>query len=326
MSRVPKVPPVLLIAFNRTNTLEEVIRALAPVAPPRMYVAADGPRAHVAADQARCTAVRALLTNLPWKCEIATRFPNSNAGCARGVSGAISWFFEHEEEGVILEDDCVPDASFLGFAAELLDRHRNDTQVMSISGTRMARSRPEQQESYRFSRYFSAWGWASWRRAWQRFELDLGDWRSKCVSYGVPSDHMSRAARRGWSRRFDEVVPSSRHTHVHTAPHTWDFQWTFAHFRYRGLSALPKVNLVTNIGAGADATHTSRAGLWFDIPRQSMELPTIPPRGFLIDEEADVHHELWAKNHRPWLMRKWWQFRNRHSIGSLETRRGWLGS
>jgi hypothetical protein len=117
-------PPVLLIAFNRVDTLAEVIRALAPVAPSRMYVAADGPRAGRPDEAERCALVRRMLTDLPWRCEIKTRFLDANAGCARGVSGAISWFFDQESEGIVLEDDCVPDPSFFPYCAEMLERYR----------------------------------------------------------------------------------------------------------------------------------------------------------------------------------------------------------
>ena len=150
-------PPVLLIAFNRVDTLAEVIRALAPVAPPRMYVAADGPRAGRPDEAERCALVRRMLTDLPWRCEIKTRFLDANAGCARGVSGAISWFFEQESEGIVLEDDCVPDPSFFPYCAEMLERFRTHERVMSVLGTRSSAVRPSQKSSYTFSRFFAAW-------------------------------------------------------------------------------------------------------------------------------------------------------------------------
>ena len=311
------LPPVLLIAFNRTDTLAEVIRALAPVAPTRMYVAADGPRAGRAGEAERCAQVRAMLTSLPWKCEIKTRFLDANAGCARGVSGAISWLFEHEESGVILEDDCVPDASFLPYCAETLARHAGDERVMSVLGTRYAPQDRGQRASYSFTRIFSPWGWASWRRAWKRYELDIGDWRAKLPVRGQPMPDFGAPSARAWARKFDGVVRPSLHT--------WDYQWHFAHFRHDGLCAVPKSNLVGNIGEGPNATHVGKGSVWLDLPRTALDFPLVQPMEIAADAGVDTHRELQHLNHRGWIARKWWQIRNRHEIGSVASRRGWSG-
>ncbi len=314
-------PPVLLIAFNRTDTLAQVIRALTPTAPERIYVAADGPRA---SEAQRCAEVRALLTNLPWKCTVETRFLDANVGCAVAVSDAVSWFFEHEESGVILEDDCVPDATFLPFCAEVLQRHREDPQVMSVLGTRFAPPIRAQRASYTFSQIFSAWGWASWRRAWQRYELHLGDWRTKLPIAGTPFPAFPAASKRCWARKLDGVVEGAAPDAVpYIAPHTWDYQWMFAHMRHRGLCVMPKENLVSNIGMGPAATHTRKGSIWLNLPRVPMQLPLVAPHAIEPDMVADAHQERWHLNHRGMVARKYWQIRNRHAIGSVATRRGW---
>ncbi len=311
-------PPVLLIAFNRVDTLAEVIRALAPVAPSRMYVAADGPRAGRPDEAERCALVRRMLTDLPWRCEIKTRFLDANAGCARGVSGAISWFFEQESEGIVLEDDCVPDPSFFPYCAEMLERYSMNERVMSVLGTRYSAVRPTQESSYTFSRFFSAWGWASWRRAWNRYELDLHDWRANLPVHGKPLPTFGAPSNINWARKLDGVARQQ-------FPHTWDYQWSFAHMRHDALCVLPKANLVSNIGQGPGATHSARGTVWLDLPRIALQFPLIDPPAIEPDIAADAHRERWHLNHRWWLARKWWQIRNRHAIGSVNARRGWSG-
>jgi hypothetical protein len=315
LREMAEIPPVLLIAFNRVETLRSVIDALAPLAPPRVFAAADGPRAGREGERTRCDEVRALLTNLPWKCELRTRFLDANVGCALGVRGAISWFFNEVPAGIVLEDDCVPDATFLPFCAEMLERHADDARVMSVLGTRFAPELPTQRASYTFTRFSSVWGWASWRRAWARHELALGDWRAKCKTQGVPLPALSPASNAGWARKLDRVSRDG-------TPGTWDYQWSFAHFRHEGLAVLPRSNLISNIGAGPGATHLGRGSIWLEMPQTPLAFPLVHPDRVEPDELADWHHETWHLNHRPWLLRKWWQFRNRHEVGSIDVRRG----
>jgi hypothetical protein len=223
---------------------------------------------------------------------------------------------------VILEDDCVPDASFLPFCAEVLARHAGDERIMSVLGTRLAPPAPAQRASYSFTRFFSAWGWASWRRAWSRYRLELGDWRSALPVHGCPLPDLGRPSNAGWGRKFDTVV---RGRGEGRPPHTWDYQWSYAHMLHGGLAVLPRTNLVTNIGEGPDATHIGRGSVWLNLPRTPVALPLVPPGAVESDAAADLHRERWHLNHRPWLARKIWQFRNRHAIGGVDARRGWSG-
>jgi hypothetical protein len=317
---MPAQPPLLLIAFNRTDTLGEVLRALEPVAPPRVYVAADGPREDREGEAERCRAVREMLVNLPWRCEIHARFLDRNAGCAVGVSSAVSWFLEQEESGIVLEDDCVPDPSFFPFCAEVLERHARDERVMSVLGTRFAPMRPGQRASYSYSRLFSPWGWATWRRAWRRYELELGDWRSRLPVPGMPLPAHGTPSNTGWGRKFDTVVDGRAEG---KPPHTWDYQWIYAHMLHDGLAVIPRTNLITNVGEGPTSTHLQRGSVWLNLPRTPVAGPLAHPDRMEVDEWADGQRERWQLNHRPWIGRKYWQLRNQLELGSVASRRGW---
>lgn len=310
-------PPILILAFNRADTLAELYRALTPIAPSRIYVACDGPRDRVPGEATRVDEVRRLLANPPWKCSVETRFLETNQGCGPAVSGALDWFFAQEECGVVLEDDCIPSASFLPFCAEMLARYRDEPRVMSVLGTRHAVARPTQVSSYSFSRLFAPWGWASWRRAWERYRFHLGDWRADCTPYGVPSKALTAAGNRGWSSKLDGVAPKSG------PPHAWAYQFNFAHFRHEGLAVLPRVNLVSNIGFGDGSTHTSRVSAWANLPRGELAFPLQHPTDVEPDVVADRHRETWHLNHRWWLARKIWQMRNRHGLATRNAQRGW---
>lgn len=311
------VPPVLITAFNRPDSITGVLRALAHHAPARLYVACDGPRAHVEGEAERIAEVRRILLSPPWPCEVRTRFLDENQGCGRAMSGAISWFFEHEERGIVLEDDCEPAPDFVPFCAELLEHHAGDARVMSILGTRHARARPTQETSYTYSRLFAPWGWASWRRAWSRFELDVRDWRRDFGPAGLASRGLAPASVREWSKKID--WPASRGA----TPPAWAYQWLYAHLRHDGFCVLPKVNLVSNTGFGDHATHTAKTSVWANLPTGRIEFPLVHPADVTQDREADELRERFQLNHRPWLARKLWHIRSNLGLLSIPQARGW---
>ena len=141
-------------------------------------MAVDGPRPHVPGEAERVAQTQDTRRLVDWDCEVQTLFRDQNLGCGRGVSSAISWFFEHEESGIILEDDIRPDDSFFPFVTELLDRYADDPRVWAVSGCNFVP--PEHQtgtSSYRFSTVPHIWGWATWRRSWEKYRWDIPNWR-----------------------------------------------------------------------------------------------------------------------------------------------------
>ncbi len=314
-----ELAPVLLLGFNRMATLERVIARLAACRPPRMYVAADGPRDHARFpnDENQCRHVRDMLTALPWSCTVKTRFLPANQGLGQAVSGALSWFFEHEPYGIILEDDCLPAPDFLPFCSELLERYADHPRVMSIRGSRFARPGDRADPSYSAVRVFDCHGWASWRRAWQLYRFDISDWRQRATH--PPLQPLGRVSSKYWSRRFDEIARES-------PPRNWARQFHLAHFLADGLSLVPRVNLISHIGGGDGATNCTRGFLWDDNPTGSLAWPLRHPGSLDPDAGLERTQEAWRHGHRPWLSRKFWQFMNRWQLGSLALRRGGVGS
>jgi len=278
--------PILFLVFNRPETTARVFDAIRTARPPRLYVAADGPRATRPVEAERCDAVRSLATAVDWPCEVFTLFRTENLGCKRAVSSGISWFFEHESEGVILEDDCVPDPSFFPYCDELLEHYRDDPRVMCISGDNFISGTWKPQESYYFSKFIHIWGWASWRRAWQHYDVDMHDWR-RSDKLAVLEQWMpgQRRAQAQWRACFDGVSGGTIDT--------WDYQWVYACWRHGGLSAMPAVNLISNVGFGADATHTaSPENKLAALPVQALSGPITHPASVRADQCADAWTSL----------------------------------
>lgn len=272
---------VLLIAFNRPDLLRGVIAQVREVRPPRVYLAVDGARPDRSDEFARVQACRDLVTELDWGCEVHTLFREHNLGCGMGVSSAITWFFGHEERGIILEDDIHAHPSFFSFCGELLERYEEDQRVFAISGTNFVP--PEDIDStgaYRFSRVPVVWGWATWRRSWERYSFDIAGWQEHLP---LRKAWHAMGARAGsfafWSANFHMM---SRHV-----VDTWDLQLVFAAMADGSFTATPNVNLVENVGFRHDATHTVRLPDYLRAV-ESISLPTQP-----VPVELDHRADRW---------------------------------
>jgi hypothetical protein len=277
-------PPVLLLAFNRPDTTRIVIDALRAAKPARVFLAVDGPRDGKDGEPAAIAAVQALAGALDWGCEVRTLFRERNLGCKLAVSQAISWFFSEVESGIILEDDCVAHPSFFRFAAELLERYRDDQRIMMISGDNFQKGRRRTGYSYYFSRYTHIWGWATWRRAWQRYDHRMAAWPELRDGGWLMDILGERSAVEWWTRIFDDTH-GERNT-------SWAFRWMFSAWSTSGLTILPNVNLVSNIGYGENATHT----LQFDpsmanLGRDEMVFPLKHPPYLIRDARADAYSQ-----------------------------------
>ena len=241
--------PVLLIIFNRPDATRQTLDAIRHVRPRQLFVAADGPRPNKPTDAERCRAARVVIEEIDWPCTVQTLFRSENRGCGRGPAEAISWFFGQVEEGIILEDDCVPDPSFFLYCQTLLEKYRHDEQVFMISGTNALKTWPVRKESYLFSYMGHSLGWASWRRAWAAFDYDMAGWAS-----GLNQQKIRELLKR--PLYYDHFCAEFDKYHTTRPNDVWDFQWLFARWINGGKTIVPTVNLITNIGFNADATHS----------------------------------------------------------------------
>ncbi len=272
---------VLFLIFNRPHTTARVFEAIRQAKPSRLYVAGDGARENREGEAEKVAEARKIVTQVDWPCELRTLFRDKNLGCKKAVSSAISWFFEKEEQGIILEDDCLPHPDFFQFCEVLLDYYANDKRIFVITGTNFQNGQKRGNASYYFSKYPHIWGWATWRRAWKYYDVDISFWpkwlRSEDWLRKVPN----RVERRYWQKIFDQTYQNKIDT--------WDYQWTASVWYTGGLTATPNVNLVSNIGYGTDATRT----LSYDDPLANQ--PTYPmeriqhPEQLAIDEKADEY-------------------------------------
>lgn len=242
--------PILFIIFNRPEKTRLVFEAIRKARPTYLFIAADGPREHKSGEKELCETTRAVLKNIDWPCEVKTRFQEKNLGCKINASSAVTWMFEHVEEGIIIEDDCLPVQAFFSFCKELLEYYRHSPQIMHINGTSFleASETSEPALSYHFSQCPQMWGWATWRRAWQQYDISMRHLDTLVEKPGIYDLFLRKKYLKFWIRHCKHI----RDKNVDT----WDAQWQYTLMYKNGYVVAPHFNLIKNIGFGPEATHT----------------------------------------------------------------------
>ena len=276
--------PLLFLVFNRPDVTRQVFEAIRQAQPRRLFVAADGPRPHRPDDVAQCQAVRDIVTQVDWDCDIQTLFREENLGCRKAGTGAINWFFEHVEEGIILEDDCLPNPSFFPYCQEVLEKYRHDTRVVHVNGNNFNASElMPSPYSYHFTYFSQVWGWATWRRAWQRYDVEMKLFsqfdHAQYYQHAGLSEPTFRKLRDKWMEAYEKQ------------DEIWDYQWHFINLLEGGLVVAPRYNLISNLGFQEEATHTRHADpLRQNLPTQALTFPLTHPPCLFVDERLNTHY------------------------------------
>lgn len=272
--------PVAFIIFNRPDTTARVFAEIAKAKPPKLLIVGDGPRLNRQGEAEKVAAARAIVQRVDWECEVLTNFSEVNLGCKKRVSSGIDWVFEQTEEAIILEDDCLPDPSFFRFCQEMLDRYRHDHRIGMISGDNFQSGRRFVEDSYYFSKYVHIWGWATWRDRWAgSYDVNMEKWptiRDEGRLADLVGDTREAAY---WGNIFEKTYRGKINT--------WDYQWVFANWIEGRLNILPALNLISNIGFGENATHTTAASHLANLPTTPMDSTLIHPIGIFRSIQAD---------------------------------------
>jgi hypothetical protein len=272
--------PILFLVFNRLDTASKVFGMIKKIKPRKLFVASDGPRNDAEAENVHKVR-RMVEVGIDWECELEVLYREKNLGCKQAVSEAMDWFFDRVEEGIILEDDCLPDQSFFSFCQNLLEEYRNDNRVMHIGGTNFQHGKTRGKDSYYFSKFSHIWGWATWRRAWKLYDVNMKSYPEFVKSNTISQIWNERYLQCFWIKALNSVYDGKLDT--------WDHQWTYAVWINGGLSIVPNENLVTNIGFGVNATHTKGKNIIANLP--AVQLCGIShPRFFVIDHRADAYY------------------------------------
>ena len=282
------ISPILFLIFNRPETTKKVFSTIKKAQPLRLYIAADGPRSEIPEEANRCELSRNIALNVDWDCEVKTLFRDHNLGCRLAVSQAIDWFFEHEPEGIILEDDCLPSQSFFWFCQEMLEFYRNDKAVGAICGFYSNELEYTPNASYFFSRYLRVWGWAGWRRSIEGYDTNIDFLTEKQNTW--EKDIFSGTEiilKNYWQNIFEEVRSGKIDT--------WDTQLQYLLWLKKQWVATSSINLIKNIG-WSEGTHVQKKDHNHDLPTGEMEFPLDHPK--IIDREIKADQVIEQKSYR----------------------------
>lgn len=274
--------PVALFLFKRPEITELVFNRIREVRPKRLLVIADGPRVDHPGEAELCEATRRIIDRVDWPCQVSKQFSAKNLGLNDRLVSGLNWVFSQVEEAIILEDDCLPHPSFFPFCAELLNKYRHDERIMMISGNNFQEQR-RLHSSYYFSRIFHIWGWATWRRAWNHYDDSMRLW--------------PEFASQGWLGSVTPDANSQRFFHKMFQNHldgqhvlSWDYRWNLSCWLQNGLSIMPNVNLVSNVGFGQSSTYAhDRQSQLSNLPVGEMRFPLSHPLFVVPDPVADQH-------------------------------------
>ncbi|MBR2734321.1 MAG: hypothetical protein IKD80_08800 [Selenomonadaceae bacterium] len=260
--------PVLMVMFNRPHKAAEVFAKVRQVKPPKLFIAVDGPRPDRPGEADKVRQCQAFAQMVDWDCALKTDFAATNMGCRDRIASAITWAFEHVEDLIILEDDCVPDLTFFRFCQELLEKYRDDNRIFTIGGFNPDYLEPFE-ESYAFAKYFECWGWATWRRAWKIFDITMKAWSTLKQSKYWQNISLAPNYRNHLSNEFQLTYEGKINS--------WAYRYWVNCLANNALHIVPRVNLVRNTGFEPGGTHTSGPVMYHLYMTEPMEFPLTHP-------------------------------------------------
>lgn len=270
---------VLFIIFKREEITRKTFARIREARPPKLYIAADGPHRDNPEEIEKCQATRKVVESVDWPCEVFHLYRNENIGCGKGVCTAISWFFDHEDQGIIIEDDILPHVDFFRYCDEMLERYKDDEKIQMICGRNYFYDGWNSDSSYYLSLFSSIWGWATWKRVWSTYDFDLNNYPQDILRKRLKERLPLRSA-----RYFLKIYEKMRAFKIDS----WDYQFFINSLYYNRYSIMPYINLIENIGFGdIDATHTKNFSLTNSKFYASSPYPLIHPSVLEKNEKAD---------------------------------------
>ncbi len=248
--------PVMILFFNRPDTLKQVFEAVRKARPSVLLLAQDGARENRPTDAPLVEECRKIVEDIDWECTIYRNYSDVNLSCDHREFTAITWAFEYVDRLMILEDDCVPCPSFFPFCAELLEKYKDDSRVDRICGFNRLEKYDDVESDYFFSTISSGYGWATWKRCWDEIAANshfefLAD-RDLCFTYEQSREVIA-------DRNYGDMLEQCRKCVDKDMSlgkiSSWEILVGVYSVLNHKLIITPKYNMVRNVGAVPGSTH-----------------------------------------------------------------------
>ncbi len=271
--------PILITLFNRPHHTEKLITYLNDINPEKIYIFIDGPRKNNGQDIINCKKVFEMTKKINSNITILEKKSDINLGCKEAVSRALKWFFSEEKWGIILEDDCLPNKDFFKFCFWGLAKFENQNHIGGITGNNFLNGKIFLKDSFYYSKYAHCWGWATWKRVWEKYDKNISFWNEYKNSEDWINFFEKNVEQKYWTKILNNVFSGKINS--------WAYPWNLCLWREKKMIVTPSVNLVQNIGFGKEATHTDGIDQSFDYRVSDLPEPYIFPKDYKINNEAD---------------------------------------
>lgn len=241
--------PILIITFNRPDLTQKLLEKLSTYnLNIKLYFFADMPRKNNSNDISSCSKNIEIIHSFAHRVTERTYIPESNMGCKIGVTSAVSWFFQTEEYGVILEDDCVPSKTFLEFCIYALDKFKDEPKVFNICGTYYGKQ--TNNASIYLSTLNGVWGWATWKRSWDSIDFSMKDFESEKFKKNTNLYFKNNKIKK-WTLSYiqDEYTKTSN---------IWSPYLMYTKILQLSYTLTPQINLVENVGLQSGANSNGK--------------------------------------------------------------------
>lgn len=254
------IAPVVLIFYNRPETLEKVFEVVRQVRPEKLYLVQDAPPKDECYKENwdRVINCRKIVENIDWECKVEKNFASENMGCGMRPYTGIDWVFSKEDQAIILEDDCIPSLSFFRFCTDLLNKYENDDRVFMISGLNMEEETRGCDDSYFFAYSGTNCGWATWKRNWNKMDYSLKKFREQDKKQEICAQlkqFLIKLSGQKGEKEYERVIQTAELLASGAKITYWDLQWQIVRYLQHQISIVPQKNLITNIGVGEYSTH-----------------------------------------------------------------------
>jgi hypothetical protein len=248
--------PIALFAYNRPQHLARAVSALQAnelACASELHIFSDGPKK--IGDVGAVEQVREEASRVTGFARLHVYEQANNMGLAASVISGVTELCKRYGRVIVMEDDLVVAPGFLQFMNQALARYEHDSQVMQISGYMFPVAEMREVGSTFFCRIPTSWGWATWQRAWTRFEQDSGK-LLRMLPHPAVRDAFN----------VDGAYPYFEHLTLHAEGKmdVWGVRWYASMFLSDGLTLYPNRSLVRNTGMDGSGVHcgSSRA---FDV-------------------------------------------------------------